>query len=426
MNTSHPKVSVIIPIYNTEKYLPACLDSVLNQTLLDIELIGIDDCSPDRCGEILDEYAARDSRVKVVRLPKNSLQGFARNVGMDQATGKYLYFLDSDDMIEPETLEELANLSDRDDLDAVFFDSSERYENEELKKVHVPPFSIRQGKYRDEVVTGEEILDDFLRYDEWTCHPQRVFWRREFLQQIGIRYLEGCVHEDEFFALAGVLDARRVRYVRKPYFIHRIRPNSVMSSPKSPRNLYGYLLNIYLMNEYLAQRGLHDCSAERIVVNMRNCAVSIYEMLKDKYNLEEYFVKEPDKTIYRYFLSYLRLEYGANGRYAMIPETLKEIQKYRITYVYGIGSLGQTTCKILERHNVLIGGFLTDRPNDAPTTLMGRSVLGIDDVEIPEDALVVVAGKPIVWERVHKELEERNIHCMFHRKLSAVFPTWAS
>ena len=96
-----PKVSVLVPVYNTEKYLPACLDSVLDQSLRDLEIICVDDCSPDRCGEIIDEYAARDARVKTIHLQENRRQGYGRNLGMNRATGKYLYFLDSDDTIVP-------------------------------------------------------------------------------------------------------------------------------------------------------------------------------------------------------------------------------------------------------------------------------------------------------------------------------------
>ena len=426
MNSSNPKVSVIIPVYKTEKYLPACLDSVLNQTLRDIEVVGVDDCSPDRCGEILDEYAARDKRVKPIHLPENRRQGFARNRGMDEATGKYLYFLDSDDTILPETLEELSSLSDRENLDAVFFDSTEQYESEELKKAHVPPFSLRQGKYRDEVVSGIELMEAFLRQNEWTSYPQRIFWRREFLQRNGIRNIIGVEHEDEFFAFAGALLAERVRYVRQQYFTLRIRPNSVMTSPKLPKNFHGYLMNIYRMNEFIAERGLYSFGAEADVVNMYNCAVSLYEMLKDKFNLEESFVNEPDKTIYRYFMSHIRLECGADGLYSMNPETLEEIRKYRIAYIFGIGSLGRTTCEILERSNVLIGGFLTNEPKSAPSTLMGRSVLSLDETIIPDDAVVIVAAKPTVWDEIRALLEKRNIPCLSHRKLSAAFPPWAS
>ena len=185
------KVSVVIPVYNVERYLPECLDSVLNQTERELEVICIDDCSPDRCGEILDEYAARDGRVQVIHLPENRRQGYGRNRGLERARGKYVYFLDSDDTIVPEALKELWELAEREALDAVFFDSVNVFETEELKEVYMPPASPRVGTYRDSVYAGTELLDDFMRQGEWTCYPQRIFWRREFLLEESIRYPEG-------------------------------------------------------------------------------------------------------------------------------------------------------------------------------------------------------------------------------------------
>ena len=103
---SEPKVSVVIPMYNVEKYLDTCVQSVRKQTLQDIEIILVDDGSPDRCGDMAEEYAKQDSRVKVVHR-KNGGLGPARNSGMEVATGEYIGFVDSDDWIEPQMFEEL-------------------------------------------------------------------------------------------------------------------------------------------------------------------------------------------------------------------------------------------------------------------------------------------------------------------------------
>ena len=103
---NQPKVSVIIPVYNAEKYLRECLDSVVNQTLREIEIICVDDGSTDASLEILEEYAAKDNRVKVLR-QQNQYAGVARNNGMAAASGEYYMFLDADDFFEPELLEEL-------------------------------------------------------------------------------------------------------------------------------------------------------------------------------------------------------------------------------------------------------------------------------------------------------------------------------
>ena len=107
-----PNVSIIIPIYNVEQYLRRCVDSVLQQTLENIEIILVDDGSPDNCPLICDQYKAQDNRVKVVH-KKNGGLSSARNAGLKIATGEYILFLDSDDWIEPETAEELVSIAEK-------------------------------------------------------------------------------------------------------------------------------------------------------------------------------------------------------------------------------------------------------------------------------------------------------------------------
>ncbi|HEY0697793.1 MAG TPA: glycosyltransferase family 2 protein, partial [Micromonospora sp.] len=101
-------ISFVVPAYKVQGYLRECLDSILDQPFTDVEVIGVDDCSPDSTGEIFAEYAARDPRVKVVSLTQNVGLGEARNVGLDQATGEYVWFLDSDDWLAPDCLSAVA------------------------------------------------------------------------------------------------------------------------------------------------------------------------------------------------------------------------------------------------------------------------------------------------------------------------------
>ena len=110
------KVSVIIPVYNVEPYLKQCMDSVVGQTLKDIEIICVDDGSTDNSLDILREYAAEDSRIQIIE-QKNAGAGAARNNGMRYATGKYLSFLDSDDFFEPRMLEKAYDLAEKDQAD---------------------------------------------------------------------------------------------------------------------------------------------------------------------------------------------------------------------------------------------------------------------------------------------------------------------
>ncbi|MEU6666138.1 bifunctional glycosyltransferase family 2 protein/CDP-glycerol:glycerophosphate glycerophosphotransferase [Streptomyces sp. NPDC046727] len=123
-----PRFSVIVPAYKVQAYLSECLDSVLSQSYPDLELIAVDDCSPDACGALIDEYAARDARVKPVHLPENQGLGRARNAGMAEATGDYLVFLDSDDTLTPDALRAVADrLKETGDPDVLVFDYARTY-----------------------------------------------------------------------------------------------------------------------------------------------------------------------------------------------------------------------------------------------------------------------------------------------------------
>ena len=200
------KVSVVIPVYNVEKYLPACLNSVLGQSLQELECICIDDASPDHCGEILDEYASRDERVRVLHLTENHMQGYGRNRGIELAQGKYIYLLDSDDMIAVKALEELYELAEQDDLDGIFFDSQVIVESEDLRKYASSYIAIRQGDYPDAVIKGSELLEMFLKNKEWMVYIQRQFWKREYLIKNSIFFPEKRTeHEDELFSFEGIL-----------------------------------------------------------------------------------------------------------------------------------------------------------------------------------------------------------------------------
>lgn len=113
------KVSIIVPIYNVEKYLDRCMSSLLNQTLKDIEIIMVDDESPDNCPQMCDDYAKKDRRIKVVH-KKNGGLGFARNSGLEIATGEYVAFVDSDDFVDVEMYEKLYSIASTNDSDIVF------------------------------------------------------------------------------------------------------------------------------------------------------------------------------------------------------------------------------------------------------------------------------------------------------------------
>jgi glycosyltransferase involved in cell wall biosynthesis len=152
---SQPKVSVIIPVYNTEKYLRECLDSVVNQTLKDIEIICVDDGSSDGSPCILEEYRAKDSRVVAIT-QANLGPSSARNSGMNRAHGEYIAFVDSDDYLELNTLESVSRIAAEKHLDVILFDVEPFYESEQLAQNS--PVHYKNISESTEIMSGVQYL----------------------------------------------------------------------------------------------------------------------------------------------------------------------------------------------------------------------------------------------------------------------------
>jgi glycosyltransferase involved in cell wall biosynthesis len=174
----YPEISIIVPVYNVEKYLPQCLDSILAQTFTDFELICVNDGSTDRSGKILDEYAAKDARIKVIHQQNKGLVG-ARNGGIDAAKGKYLYFADSDDTIHPQLLEICHALAEKENADWVCFQMQKITKDEipEIKKFDIKkidyiitqnPLSYCKSNQKYEI--GFSVWSKFYRANFYLRH----------------------------------------------------------------------------------------------------------------------------------------------------------------------------------------------------------------------------------------------------------------
>lgn len=395
------KVSVIMPVYNVEKYLDMSVRSVLDQTLSDIELICVDDCSPDRCPGMLDEYASMDERVKVIHLKQNRRQGFARNRGIERAEGKYLYFLDSDDMIEKNALEELYALAEKDQLDAVFFDAKNHFESEDLREVYTPEISMRKGEYEDRVYSGKDLFETFMKNREWTCYPQRIFWKKDFIDSKNIRYLEDVEHEDEYFAFAGILLAERTRYVRKDYFILRIRPNSVMTTPPTDRNYHGYVMNMYYMCDFVMKHGIHSSAADINISRMHERAHYFRELLGKDTDLSGWFKSDFDRSIYRFFNDRLQVS-------RHVPEEVMErIEDAGVIYLYGAGQVAHRVYRyIIGNSNAEVKAFLVTETDDGPKAYMGTGIVKYNPDKVGDTLVVLAVGKklyPVLSDKLEKD-----------------------
>ena len=222
------EVSIIVPVYQVEKYIRQCVDSILAQTFTDFELILVDDGSKDGSGQICDEYAAMDRRVKVIHKENGGLSD-ARNRGMDQAAGNYFMFIDSDDYIAPTMLECLYKNILIEDADLAICNFLYLFENDRKKD-----FSTSM---KSEVLCAKEIF--YNRKNERCYGIWTVAWNKLYKKEVfgKLRFRFGKYHEDEFWANdIYQLDIKIVTIPECLYY-YRQRDNSIMGKKSAARNL---------------------------------------------------------------------------------------------------------------------------------------------------------------------------------------------
>ena len=243
------KISIIIPVYNVEKYLDKCVQSAINQTLQDIEIILVDDESPDGCPLLCDEYAKQDSRIKVVH-KKNGGLGFARNSGLEVATGEYVTFLDSDDFVDLYTYEHLYNIAKAENLDAIYY-KFKRFVNEDEVEQAVPCNEIR--KYENANV--KELMLDIISSEPSAkvdhkihCSSCTAMYRLEIIKKNNVRFHSEreLISEDLIFNLDFLKHANKVAFNNGAHYHYRVNPASLTSTIRTDRIEKNFILYEYI------------------------------------------------------------------------------------------------------------------------------------------------------------------------------------
>ena len=222
------QVSIIVPVYQVETYLRQCIDSILAQTFTDFELILVDDGSKDKSGEICEEYAGKDGRVRVIHKENGGLSD-ARNAGLEQAAGEYFMFVDSDDYIAPTMIERLYNSIQSESADIAACNFCYVFDKKEKKD-----FSTAMEA---EVLQGSEIFyyrKNDRSYGFWTVAWNKLYKSETFRN---VRFRFGKYHEDEFWANDIYQLEIRVATIPECLYYYRQRDNSIMGKESIARNL---------------------------------------------------------------------------------------------------------------------------------------------------------------------------------------------
>ena len=271
-------ISVIIPVYKVEDYLTACVESVQAQTYQNIEIILVDDGSPDNCPNMCDEFAARDSRIRVIHKENGGLSS-ARNAGIEAAKGEYLAFLDSDDLWTPLFLERLYRAIEETDADfsVCLFRRFCEEPPKELPETAETVVMDRQEAFR--------CLFN-IRNENMVVAPNKLYKRSIFG---AIRYPQGKLHEDEAVIHEIIGEAKTVAWVDEAHYLYRQSPNSITTAKFNLKRLD----EMYAKEQRIAffeARGMQELADQTKIVYLNNLMRlyrTVQAELKDDQNAKE-------------------------------------------------------------------------------------------------------------------------------------------
>ena len=233
-------VTIIVPIYKVEEYLSQCIDSIINQTYKNLEIILVDDGSPDNCGKICDDYALKDSRIKVIHKPNGGLSD-ARNVAIDIAKGEWITFIDSDDYIPHDYIEYLYDIVSHDNCQCSVVQVLSFKEGAELPN---------NGKDNSFVLMDgiEAVSALFYQTKLDTCAPNKLYHKSLF--DTGIRYPKGYLFEDNPTTFRLIALCEKVAVSQRKYYYYRLREGSIERQDFTPEKLNQGLKILRMMDSY--------------------------------------------------------------------------------------------------------------------------------------------------------------------------------
>ena len=270
------KLSFILPIYKVEAYLRQCVDSILSQATADCEVILVDDGSPDGCGAICDAYAEKYDTVTVIHKPNGGLSD-ARNAGFDRAVGKYVLFVDSDDYIEPGSVEKILDWIGETDADVAFLLSRKVYPDGTSEP-------LGENLCREEI--HEKNREDVLRYlagrPKFPASAWGKIYRREFLLEHGFRYPDDQrLSEDLQYSLDLFLTAEKFDYLDFPYYCYRQNRAGSICNTVNARYYFDTFLFVTESAERFAvnKQAVDDTAALALSFAAYEYAILVWQML---------------------------------------------------------------------------------------------------------------------------------------------------
>lgn len=321
-----PKVSVIVPVYNTEKYLEKCLDSLLNQTLEEIEIVAVNDGSPDGCRDILEKYRVMYPEKVVVIHKENGGQASARNLAIGVCTGEYIGFLDSDDFVREEMFEKMYRKATEQNADYVacgYTDITYR----DGKEVVLQPYVASKVAAKTKEMFFGALASPFLH-----------LYKREIMVNSGVTFPEGYIYEDTAFYLNLIPYCKRIATIEEPLAVRLRHSSSTMATFKKERVRHIFPVLKSSMDYYKEQGFLQEYSKEleyfcvRVLLCSSLQRISKVGKFKDSCEL----VRETLDFLKLHFPKYRKNPYMKTGKIAWYMKGINRITAYIVLVLFRV------------------------------------------------------------------------------------------
>lgn len=395
-------VSVIIPVYNVEKYIKQALESVLFQSLETIEIICVDDCSTDASADIIMSFAEKDNRVVYLKNESNSGPSVSRNRGLRIAKGEYIFFLDSDDTIEPSALEELYGIASQGKYPLVYFDYRSVYESEEVRMQLFGRYNERKKSYEG-VWTGEALFEELVNYMDMPGTIWSQFYAKEFLLENDLLFQDGILHEDLPYIVKATLLADRVYYTDKKFYNWYHRKNSITTSATGVEHIEGRVKGYLDLLSFWEKVKLGKAAQKALSKYLSFLLKMLQRRYTEVSEPENFFLQEP---YYRFILDILVHPLKDNKPIPRVLEAQRKIiNESEKMIIYGAGKIAKNFLDTQRDYKGEIIGFAVTSKDENVDYLCGHKVYEISDLlNYRNGCLVVIAVSVKFQEEIKSNL----------------------
>lgn len=410
-------ISVIVPIYRVEQYIEKCLQSIIDQNYRNIEIICVCREHPrDGSAGIVKELQRKDDRIILLEQRSKGLSG-ARNEGLQIASGKYIYFVDSDDWLEPEALQTIYNCMEQDALDLLCFDAKVKFEAAELETrfSEVWTYLNKRHEYKD-IETGKSLFVKMTQYNEFAMVVWLNAFRREWLRNEKIRFIENICHEDNPYTIECFLKAKRVRYVNKKLYNYRVREDSLLHAAEIKWELYSrvvvyqQLLYFAYLEKQIEVRERLLCYAHIFIDSIMTQNEQLSKEDRDDWVIEDSFMDLVFKG-----MQIGKYETDAYDKVLYIDGWNMKLEKAQHIILYGAGAMGRLVYEYLKSHNLQekVVAYAVSEKEDGKDLLQSKPVLTIKEVAETysnDETLIIVSVDLQLSQEMYKNCRNLNLN----------------